>query len=139
MIAFIDAHREEYVVEPIRALLPIAPSSYHEHKASERAPERLPPRVRRDGELRVEIQRVWEESVQVYGVRKVWRQLRREGFAVARCTVAWLMGELGLRGAARCEGGGSRPRTRPLALSAQRIASTGCSWRASRMRCGSRT
>ena len=61
-------------------------------------PSRLPDRIRRDADLKVEIRRVFEENFRVYGVRKVWRQLRREGFAVARCTVARLMRDMGLRG-----------------------------------------
>jgi len=101
MIAFIDGHRADYGVEPICAVVPIAPSTYYEHKAREMAPERAPPRVRRDAELRGEIRRVWKENFEVYGVRKVWRQLNREGLAVARCTVARLMRELGLRGVVR--------------------------------------
>ena len=81
--------------------MPIAPSTYYEHKAREAAPDRLPPRVRRDRELSDEIQRVWDENFQVYGARKVWRQLKREQFEVARCTVERLMGVLGLQGAVR--------------------------------------
>jgi putative transposase len=101
MVSFIDAERGSYGVEPICAVLPIAPSTYYEHKAREADPGRLPPRARRDQALGAEIRRVWEENFRVYGVRKVWRQLRREGVAAARCTVARLMGEMGLRGAVR--------------------------------------
>jgi putative transposase len=101
MIAFIDDHREGYGVEPICKVLPIAPSSYHEHVARRRDPARLPARAQRDGVLRVEIRRVWEANFRVYGVRKVWRQLRRKGIAVARCTVARLMQQMGLSGAIR--------------------------------------
>jgi len=101
MVSFIDDHREEYGVEPICAAVPIAPSTYYEDKAREADPERAPPRVRRDAALRGEIRRVWDENFQVYGARKVWRQLNREGIAVARCTVARLMRELGLRGVVR--------------------------------------
>ncbi|MES1945682.1 integrase catalytic region, partial [Salinisphaera sp. PC39] len=101
MVAFIDEHREVYGVEPICQVLPIAPSTYHAHKARERAPNRAPARVRRDAWLKVEIERVWHENFQVYGVRKVWRQLTREGFLVARCTVERLMRELGLAGVVR--------------------------------------
>ena len=90
MTLFIDAHRDEYGVEPICRELPIAPSTYYEGKAREADRSRLPPRSRRDAELREHIGRVWEENFRVYGVRKVWRQLRREGVAVARCTVARL-------------------------------------------------
>ena len=101
MVTFIDAHREEYGVEPICAQLPMAPSSYYEHKARQADPSRAPARVRRDRELESQIQRVWDENFQVYGVRKAWRQLNREDIAVARCTVARLMARLGLRGVVR--------------------------------------
>jgi transposase InsO family protein len=101
MIAFIDAHREEYGVESICAQLPIAPSTYYEHKARAVDPTRVPTRTRRDRELKVDIQRVWNENFQVYGVRKVWRQLNRENIVAARCTVERLMRDLGLRGAVR--------------------------------------
>jgi transposase InsO family protein len=101
MIAFIDDHREAYGVEPICRVLPIAPSSYRAHVARRRDPTRLPARARRDGVLRSEIRRVWEENFRVYGVRKVWRQLRREGIAVARCTTARLMRQMELSGAVR--------------------------------------
>jgi transposase InsO family protein len=101
MIAFIDDRREVYGVEPICKVLPIAPSTYHDHVARRRDPARLPARAKRDAALKVEVRRVFEDNFRVYGVRKVWRQLRREGFAVARCTVARLMRELGLAGAIR--------------------------------------
>ena len=101
MIAFIDAHREVYGVEPICNVLPIAPSTYHAHVARRSDPARAPARVRRDAVLRDEIERVWSENFGVYGVRKVWRQLRREGVEVARCTVARLMREMGLQGVVR--------------------------------------
>jgi transposase InsO family protein len=101
MLSFIDEHRANYGVEPICAVVPIAPSTYYEHKARESDPDRAPVRVRRDAELRGEIERVWDENFQVYGVRKVWRQLIREDIATARCTVARLMRELGLRGVVR--------------------------------------
>jgi len=101
MMSFIDSHRDEYGVESICAQLPIAPSTYYGHKAREADATRVPARTRRDRELKVGIQRVWDANFQVYGVRKVWRQLNREQIAVARCTVARLMSELGLRGAVR--------------------------------------
>lgn len=101
MVAFIDDHREEHGVEPICEQLPIAPSTYHARKAQEADPTRRCERARRDEWLRREIRRVWDENQQVYGVRKVWRQLNREGIHVARCTVARLMEELGLAGAVR--------------------------------------
>lgn len=101
MIAFIDAQRVDYGVEPICRVLKIAPSTYHEHDARRRRPERAPPRVRRDVALSVEIRRVFDDNYKVYGVRKVWRQLKREGFDVARCTVSRLMRIMGLRGVIR--------------------------------------
>jgi transposase InsO family protein len=98
---FIDGHREEYGVEPICRVLPIAPSTYRAHAARLADPSLRSDRAKRDAELRPEIGRVWEENFAVYGVRKVWRQLNREGVAVARCTVARLMTEMGLAGAVR--------------------------------------
>jgi putative transposase len=100
MVAFIDEHRGEYGVEPICEVLPIAPSTYHEHARRRREPERRPHRAKRDDELRAEVRRVHHESLDgVYGADKVWRQLRRERRWVARCTVERLMRQLGLRGA----------------------------------------
>ncbi len=101
MVAFIDAHRAEYGVEPICAELPIAPSTYYELKARERDPGRVPARHRRDALLCDEIRRVWCENFCVYGARKAWRQLNREQIPVARCTVERLMGKIGLCGAIR--------------------------------------
>jgi transposase InsO family protein len=101
MIAFIDENRDEYGVEPICRTLPIAPSTYHAHDARRRFPERAPPRVVRDMGLRQEIQRVFDDNFQVYGARKIWRQLNREGFDVARCTVGRLMRVMGLKGVIR--------------------------------------
>ncbi len=98
---FIDAHRQAHGVEPICAELPIAPSTYYEHKARQTDPSRLPPRRQRDAILRSDIRRVWEANFQVYGARKVWRQLSREGIEVARCTVERLMRAMGLQGAVR--------------------------------------
>ena len=101
MIAFTDAHRAVYGVEPICKVLPIAPSTYHAHAARRAEPGKLPARARRDAALKVEIRRVFEENFRVYGVRKIWRQLGREGIAVARCTVARLMRAMGLQGIVR--------------------------------------
>jgi putative transposase len=101
MIAFIDEHRAVHGVEPICCVLPIAPSTYHTHAARRADPGKLPARARRDITLKTEIRRVYEENFGVYGVRKVWRQLLREGIAVARCTVARLMRTMGLRGVVR--------------------------------------
>jgi transposase InsO family protein len=101
MVSFIDVHRVKHGVEPICAQLPIAPPTYYERKARAGDPERLPARSKRDAALMGEIQRVWEANFRVYGARKVWRQLGREGITVARCTVERLMGVLGLQGAVR--------------------------------------
>jgi putative transposase len=101
MKAFIDEHREVYGVEPICRVLPIAPSTYHEHAARKADPDRRPARDRRDAELSQEIRRGFAENFGVYGVRKVWRQMKREGIAVARCTVARLMRQMGLQGVVR--------------------------------------
>ena len=132
MIAFIDDHRHTYGVEPICRVLPIAPSTYHAHAARRADPDRLPARAKSDAALMVEIRRVFEANFCVYGVRKVWRQLQREGFAVARCTVARLMGEMGLCGAVR----GRRFKTtipaeasdRPLDLYSRASCLTGCTF-----------
>jgi transposase InsO family protein len=101
MVAFIEAHRDEYGVEPICEVLPIAPATYYEHRSRRIDPDRRPERVKRDDELRVQIERVWSENFSVYGAEKVWRQLLREGVTVARCTVERLMRALGLRGVVR--------------------------------------
>jgi transposase InsO family protein len=101
MVAFIDDHREKFGVEPICRVLPIAPSVYYEHKVWLRAPERRPARAQRDEGLCEHIRRVWDENKEVYGPRKVWKQLKREKHTVARCTVERLMRRLGLRGTVR--------------------------------------
>jgi transposase InsO family protein len=101
MIAFIADQRHVHGVEPICKVLPIAPSTYYAHEAKRRDPLRLSARARRDLALRVEVRRVFDANYRVYGVRKVWRQLQREGFDVARCTVARLMRAMGLAGVIR--------------------------------------
>jgi putative transposase len=101
MVSFIDEHREEHGVEPICEVLPIAPSTYHVQKACEADPAKRSTRSTRDARLCEEIERVWKENFGVYGVRKVWRQLSREGIDVARCTVERLMRQMGLQGAVR--------------------------------------
>ncbi len=96
MITYIEEHKEEFGVEPICNLLPIAPSTYYEARSR-------PPSARdlRDEELKTEIARVFKANLSVYGARKVWRQLNREGIRVARCTVARLMRDMGIRGTTR--------------------------------------
>ena len=101
MLSFIDEQRALYGVEPICAQLPIAPSTYYQHKARESDAAKVPARLLRDRALMPQIQRVWEENFRVYGARKVWRQLTREGFAVARCTIERLMHKMGLQGIVR--------------------------------------
>jgi transposase InsO family protein len=101
MVDFIDEHRDAYGVEPICDVLPVAPSTYHQHRARQRAPELRSARAKRDDDLRVEVKRVFDENFAVYGAEKVWRQLLREDVVVARCTVERLMREQGLRGAVR--------------------------------------
>ncbi len=118
MVSFIDEHRGQYGVEPICALLPIAPSVYYEHKAQQAGRRPVALRRRRDAELIGQIQRVHCANFQVYGARKVWLQLHREGIPVARCTVARLMKSAGLQGVRR----GRRCRTTIPDASAERPA-----------------
>ena len=101
MVGFINDHRDQYGVEPICAVLPIAPSTYFRQRAQQVDPRRRSRRAQRDDELRVAIQRVWDAHHQVYGPRKVWRQLRREGIGAAHCTVRRLMRGMGLMGTTR--------------------------------------
>jgi len=101
MVSYIDDYKDRYGVEPICRVLPIAPSTYYETKARQRDPARRAPRAIRDERVKPEIRRVWEENYRVYGARKVWKQLHREGIKVARCTVARLMQEMGIRGVVR--------------------------------------
>jgi len=91
MNAYIDQHRSMYGVEPICEQLQIAPSAYRRHAARQRDPSLRSQRAQRDDQLMTDIQRVWQENHGVYGADKVWRQLNREGIAVARCTVERLM------------------------------------------------
>ena len=107
MKAFIDEHRDQYGVEPICRVLPIAPSTYFAHAAKRANPDLRSDRTKRDDTLSAEIRRVFDENFQVYGIRKVWRQMKREGFDIARCTVARLMKAMGLKGVIR----GKRIRT----------------------------
>ena len=102
MVRYINDHRETFGVEPICAVLPIAPSTYFRIQAQHQDTTKRSARAKRDDALRVLIQRVYDESFGgVYGPRKVWRQLRREGHSVARCTVERLMRAMGLAGAVR--------------------------------------
>ncbi len=108
MVSFIDEYRDAHGVESICKQLPIAPSTYYEAKARQADPSRLPLRVQRDAELIPEITRVFEDNFRVYGARKVWLQLNREDWVVARCTIERLMTQLGISGAVR---GGKSYRT----------------------------
>jgi putative transposase len=101
MYQFVEAQREAYGVEPICAVLAIAPSSYYEARAQARDPSRRAPRAQRDAVVRTEIRRVWDASKGLYGVRKVWHQLRRDGTPVAWCTVERLMRAEGVAGVVR--------------------------------------
>jgi putative transposase len=101
MVRFIDQHRDDYGVEPICAVLPIASSTYFLRKAQQHDATQRSARAQRDDALRAAIERIWNEHEHVYGPRKVWRQLRREGIRAARCTVERLMRDLGLRGTVR--------------------------------------
>jgi transposase InsO family protein len=117
-VEFIDKHREAYGVEPICREVKIAPATYYEHKRIEADSGRQSARCKRDREITVEIERVWEENRRVYGARKIWRQLNRESIRVARCTVQRLMKHLGIQGAVR----GRRCKTtfsNPAAISPQ--------------------
>ena len=87
MIAFIEDQRVVYGVESICRVLPIAPSTYYHRLACEADPSKASARHQRDMELRPEVKRIWDENYQVYGVRKAWHQLKREGYTLARCTV----------------------------------------------------
>lgn len=107
MVEFVDRHRATLGVEPICRTLQFAPSAYYERKRQARQPELRSPRRKTDESLREAIRRVWEDNFRVYGARKVWRQLRREGCNVARCTIERLMREMGLQGVRR----GLRKRT----------------------------
>jgi putative transposase len=101
MVAYIDAHRERFGVEPICKVLPIAPATYYECKAQERDPDRRSKRAKRDEALKPEIERVYIENFCVYGARKIWKQLNRESIPIARCTTERLTASMGIHGAVR--------------------------------------
>ena len=101
MVSFIDDHRGSYGVEPICDVIPIAPSTYYEHKMRERDSARLPARTQRDSHLSEEIRRVHRENFDVYGAEKIWKELKRQEIKCARCTVERLMKAMELRGAVR--------------------------------------
>jgi transposase InsO family protein len=101
MYGLVDEHRDTHGVEPICEVLQIAPSAYRRHAARRRDPSMLSARAHRDTELMPRIEQVWNANLQVYGADKVWKQMNREGEAVARCTVERLMRRLGLQGVKR--------------------------------------
>ncbi len=101
MVSFIDDHRDEYGVEPICKMVPIAPSTFYEQMARRVNPDLRSARAKRDDQLRPEIQRIWNENRRVYGAYKIWRQFHREGQDVARCTVERLMRDVGISGVVR--------------------------------------
>ena len=137
-MAFIDDHRGQYGVEPICRVLPIAPSTYYLCKTREADPEKRPVRARRDEHLRREVHRVWQENREVYGVRKIWRQLNREGIRVARCTVARLMRELGIGSVAWFGAAGAGRRFHPRSVRTPRISCNVTSRRNGPTSCGYR-
>jgi transposase InsO family protein len=110
MYAFIDAHHADYGVEPICCVLEIAPSGYYRYRQQQADATCRSARAQRDAMLLEEIRRVFRQHHEVYGVRKIWHQLQREGIAVARCTVERLMRAAGLQGVVR---GQRRSTTRP--------------------------
>ena len=101
MYGLVDEHRDVHGVEPICAVLQIAPSAYRRHAARCRDQTLLSPRAQRDVALMPVVEQVWNANLQVYGADKVWKQMNREGIEVARCTVERLMRRLGLRGVRR--------------------------------------
>nr|WP_187601128.1 IS3 family transposase [Escherichia coli] len=101
VMPLLDKLREQYGVGPVCSELHIAPSTYYHCQQQRHHPDKRSARAQRDDWLKKEIQRVYDENHQVYGVRKVWRQLLREGIRVARCTVARLMAVMGLAGVLR--------------------------------------
>ncbi len=101
MYGLVDEHRDVHGVEPICAVLQIAPSAYRRHAARSRDQALLSPRAQRDVALMPVVEQVWNANLQVYGADKVWKQMNREGIEVARCTVERLMRRLGLRGVRR--------------------------------------
>lgn len=101
MIAFIEAHRSVFGVEPICKVLPIAPSTYYQHRLVAKDPSRASKRARADAALCDDIKRIWQDNRRIYGARKVWQSLHRERRKVARCTVERLMKTMGLEGVVR--------------------------------------
>ena len=101
MISFIDKNRDDHGVESLCKNIQIAPSTYYETKSRQSDPGQEPPRVKRDNILKHESSRVWFENRSVYGAKKVWPAMKKEGIPVARCTVERLMQSMGLQGVIR--------------------------------------
>ena len=101
MRSFVDQYRDTHGVEPICEVMQIAPSGYRRHAACQRMPELRSARLKKDDTLIPRVEQVWQANMQVYGADKVWKQMNREGTAVARCTVERLMKRLGLQGVRR--------------------------------------
>lgn len=101
MTAFIEEHRGSYGVEPMCKILQIAPSTYYDRRAIARDPDLASARAKSDAALSIKIDAAWEDNRKLYGARKIWHVLRREGEDVARCTVERLMRSLGIRGVLR--------------------------------------
>ena len=101
MTAFIEEHREMYGVEPMCKILQIAPSTYYDRRAIALDPDRASARAKSDAALSLKIDGAWEDNRKLYGARKIWHVLRREGEDVARCTVERLMRSLGIKGVVR--------------------------------------
>lgn len=101
MVSFVDEYRVTFGAEPVCKLLPIAPSTYYDHMAKRGDVDRLSSQARNDIAMKIEIRRVFDTNFQVYGARKVWRQMKCEGFDIARCTIERLMRSMGLRGVIR--------------------------------------
>ena len=135
MNAFVDAHRAVYGVEPIRKVLQVAPSTSYPHAARQTDPGRRSARALLDGRPREQIRRVGNDHFQVYGARKIWRQLRREGANAARCTVGRLMRRERVCEAS-CAASRSKPRSATRPRRARRIARIGNSRPIARTRCG---
>jgi putative transposase len=128
-VTFINDHRARWGVEPICRVLTVAPFTYYAARARP-----LSARACRDAELKVEILRVYEANFSVYGAKKVWRQLGREGTRVGRDRVARLMAELGIAGVVR--GKAKRTTTPPVSVPARLTWSTASSPLASPTGCG---
>jgi putative transposase len=101
MIAFIEESRETLGVEPICKALQFAPSTYYDRRAIIRDPDRASARAKSDAALSIKIDGAWDANRKLYGARKIWHALRRQGEEAARCTVERLMRSLGIRGVVR--------------------------------------